>query len=389
MYNRKLVFFAACIGMLLFGISLITLGSIIPDLREKIGIDEAGSGTLFAILPFGILAGSLIFGPVCDRSGYKPLLFSSTVFIGCGFLALADVTSLFLLKIIIFLFGAGAGAINGATNAMVSDLSTKEKGANLSLLGVCFAVGALGMPLVLGLLKNIFSFEVILIAVAILTAATGVFYLIIKFPPPKHAESIPAKEGLNLLRDGMLILISFFLFFQSSFESLINNWTTTYLISEYSAEQNKALFALSLNVMGMAVMRIMIGSIFRKIKPEKILLWSWGLILVALVILKTGTGLNTAASGLFLLGAGLAGGFPIMLGFVGDRFIKLSGTAFSLAFGIALCGNMLINYLMGLIARKYGIHHLISITFVEFFALIILGLIVFKRRKATISPENK
>ena len=37
-----------------------------------------------------------------------------------------------------FLFGLGGGAINGATSALVSDISEKEKGANLSLLGVFF-----------------------------------------------------------------------------------------------------------------------------------------------------------------------------------------------------------------------------------------------------------
>ena len=49
-----------------------------------------------------------------------------------------------------FLFGLGGGAVNGATNALVSDISEKDKGANLSLLGVFFGLGALGMPFILG-----------------------------------------------------------------------------------------------------------------------------------------------------------------------------------------------------------------------------------------------
>src|SRR5665648_188668 len=79
MYSRKKVFTAACMGMLLFGICLITLGSIIPDLKVKIGLDDLSSGALFSILPFGILTGSLLFGPFCDRFGYKLMLVLSAL----------------------------------------------------------------------------------------------------------------------------------------------------------------------------------------------------------------------------------------------------------------------------------------------------------------------
>ena len=93
-----------------------------------------------------------------------------------------------LLKLFILLIGIGGGAINGATNALVSDISEKEKGANISLLGVFYGLGALGMPLILGLLKNRISFEMIVALVGIITFMTGVYYLVIKFPPPKQAQ---------------------------------------------------------------------------------------------------------------------------------------------------------------------------------------------------------
>jgi len=381
MFNRKLIFFAACFGMLLFGISLITLGAIVPDIKAKIGIDDGSAGSLFAILPFGILAGSVLFGPVCDKWGYKLLLAISALFICGGFIALANVTSLNTLRVVFFFFGAGAGAINGATNAIVSDLSTTEKGANLSLLGVCFTIGALGMPLVLGLLRDIFSFEMILIAVAVLTAATAIFYLVISFPPPKHTEGITVKETFSLLSDSMLLLISFFLFFESSFESLINNWTTTYLDNVLNIDPAKALIALSVSVIGMAAMRMLIGSVLRKIKPEKILSSLFLVLFAAIIVLKFSSGFYSAVIALFLFGAGLAGGFPFMLGFVGDRFAKLSATAFSIAFTIALTGNIIVNYIVGQISKTSGIGNLVTVIAIEYAALVITGLFIFRKRR--------
>ena len=141
MYKKNLVFAGACAGMLLFGVTLITLGSIATDLQARYLLDAISTGTLFSILPIGILAGSLIFGPVIDRFGYKLLLILACLGMFAGFQGIAFASSLSALKISIFVFGVGSGIIYGATNALVADISEKHRGANLSLLGVFFGLG--------------------------------------------------------------------------------------------------------------------------------------------------------------------------------------------------------------------------------------------------------
>ena len=70
-----------------------------------------------------------------------------------------------------------------------------------------------------------------------------------------------------------------------------------------------------------------------------------------------------------------------MLGFVGNRYKELSGTAFSLVLVIALLGNMIINYCMGIIAQTYGIRHLITVAFVELAVMIVLCTVILKKLK--------
>lgn len=372
MFNKGLVFWAACVGILLFGMGLITLGAVVPNLKDEFQLDEISAGTLFSILPFGILVGSLIFGPFCDKYGYKILLSLACISMFAGFEGIAYAPSQGLLKICIFLIGLGGGAINGATSALVSDISEKDKGANLSLLGVFFGIGALGMPLLLGILEGSFNFQAIVSFVGIVTFAAGIFYLLIKFPPPKQAQGFPLSKGLSLLKDNVLILIAFFLFCQSSFEAIINNWTTTYLTGQLSIQPNKALYALSLFVVGMAVMRLLLGSVFRNTDVKKLWIAAFTMTGLGLILLAFGKSFIPSVAGLILLGAGLAGGFPLMLGFVGNRYKELSGTAFSLVLVIALIGNMIINYSMGLIAQTYGIRHLITVGFIELAVMILL-----------------
>ena len=76
-YNKNLVFTAACIGMCFFGISMITLGAVLPSLTTKLALDNLQATALVTFLPLGLLGGSLLFGPIVDRFGHKALLLLS------------------------------------------------------------------------------------------------------------------------------------------------------------------------------------------------------------------------------------------------------------------------------------------------------------------------
>lgn len=380
MYNRKLVFSAACMSIFLFGAGLITLGAVVPELKKKFDLDEISAGTLFSILPLGILTGSLLFGPIADRYGYRLVLAIACLFMFGGFEGIAGANSLIVLKAAVFLFGTGGGAINGGTSSVIADIS-KSKGPALSLLGVFFGLGALSMPFILAILQHIFSFSAIIATVGFVTLLSALFFLLLHFPPAKQKNGFPLAKGLGLLKDGTLLLIAFFLFCQSSFEGIVNNWTTSYLIQHLTIAENKALYALTLYLTGMTISRLLIGTVFRNIASFKLLYASFVLILAGCVLLQTSTSFIMAVTGLILFGGGLGGGFPIMLGLVANRYAELSGTAFSLVLVIALIGNMLINYLMGLVAQNYGIRHLITFTFAELMAMVCICLLIARKIK--------
>lgn len=372
MGNNKLVFASACFGILIFGMSLVTLGSVAPNLSQEYHLDKISSGALFSILPIGILVGSIIFGPIADRYGYKIILVLAGLVIFAGFQGIAYSGSLNVLRICVFLFGVSGGTLNGGANALVSDISDKNKSANLSLLGVFFAVGALGMPFVLGTLQSSFSFKQIVSGVGMIPLLATLIFLLTRFPEPKQKQKLPIREIKTLFRSDIILLVGFFLFCQSSYEGIINNWTTTYLTQKLSFQESKALYTLSLYVAGMAVMRIFIGGIFRNISSPRIMRLSFALLLAGCFLLWWSAAHWVAITGLIFLGAGLAAGFPVMLGIIGDSFAELSGTAFSIVLTIALLGNMIVNFLMGVIAQKYGILHLTTVAFVLTVVMIIL-----------------
>ena len=372
MYNQRVIFLISCAGMLLFGITLITLGAVLPDLRLKHALDEQHAGALFALLPLGILAGSLLFGYGCDRYGYKWILIGSCLLIAAGLCGIAALQSVFWLKYAVFVFGLGGGSINGATNALVADISHTHKSANLSLLGVFFAVGALGVPLLLGLLGEKTGFELILFSTALLSVMGAVAMYRVNYPPPKDFSTIPASAILKTLNSRLILLVAVFLFFQSSIEAIVHNWITSYLIQERSIVPEKALYALTMNVVGMALMRLLMGGLLRKRSEAEMLLASMVLLVLSSIGLRIASSYGGLITALTLLGAGMAAGFPVMYAITGRAYARISATAFSFILVIALLGNMILNYLMGIIAERYGIGHVTGFILAE--AVLMLGL---------------
>ena len=358
MYQRTKVFAAACVAMLLFGILFLTLGSVLPLLTIKFQISGANKGALVSLLPIGLLAGSLIFGPIVDRYGYKLILAASVLLSAIALVGLISTGSFMILRVCIFLTGLAGGILNGGANALVSDISTEDKGANLSLLGVFFGIGALGTPLLLGLLSKYYDYPNIISGVALFMLLAVIYIFLIPFPAPKQAQKFPLRSGIKLLKEPTLLLTSFFLFFESGIEGLINNWTTTFLQETLHTSPGKALYALSFSVVGLTIARLLLSSLLKKISSSLVLFCCLLSIALGCCILIITSSYSMAFTALIIVGAGFAAGFPVILGYIGQLYANLSGTAFSIALIIALTGNTLLNYLFGIIAGKYGISSL-------------------------------
>ncbi|RQW02119.1 MAG: MFS transporter [Calditrichaeota bacterium] len=172
--------------------------------------------------------------------------------------------------------------------------------------------------------------------------------------------------------------MGFFLFFQSGLEGVTTNWTTTYIESIVVERRDVALFALSGFMLSLTLSRIFLGWILRKVPSFLVQFISMCVSGAGMFILMFSKEYTLSVIGLFFLGAGFAAGFPVLLGYVGEVYKKLSGTAFSFVLVIALIGNMTINYSMGLIFKYFGIKHLPELLIFCLIMLLIVFLIVLK-----------
>jgi FHS family glucose/mannose:H+ symporter-like MFS transporter len=361
MFNKKIIFGAACLAMLVLGIVMTILGSALPSIIEKFGIDKQKASSLFLMLSFGLLLASMVFGPIVDRYGYKILLTQAVGAIFIGIILVATANSFSFLRFIIFVLGFEAGIINGGASALVADISEGERGAKLSLLGAFFCLGGFGVPFISGLLLNYFSYENILIGVGIFVFFPFLFFIFPKFPKPKHAQGFPLKQGVKLLKEKLILLIGFIAFFESGLEISVPGWSSTFILEELGAKSDKAVFYLSFYWLGMLVSRLVFAKLMKRISSVRIFKICIIFAILGSVLMIFSNGIVVAAIGLTLIGIGMAMVFPIILAYISDKYPEFSGTAFSIVLTIALIGGMILPYLIGSMGNWFGLRYSFSI----------------------------
>ena len=342
-YSTSLVFMAACAGMSFFGITMLSLGPILGPLNALV----EGANALPSTMSVGIIMGTILFGPVVDKFGYKWLLILASACALGGVQGLASSNEIMLLHCAIFLLGFGGGILNGLTNALVSDIYDDDKrGGRLGLLGAFYCIGAL-----LWTLMNYFiaDFRIPLNAVSIIMAVMIAAFVFISFPKAKPQENVSLKKSLGLLKYPALILFAIVLFFQCAFEGASGNFTVQYLGHIGGMDNATATLAMTWFTIGMLCGRLPLGNIMNKLKELGTLYLYLGVALAGVILFFIEASSTAAVyTAMALIGFGVGATFPVVLNFIGSAFKDLSGTAFSIALFIGLCGQSFGNKFMGM-----------------------------------------
>ena len=381
LYNRNAVFIAACIGMCLFGISMVTVGSILPEIASTLHFNNMQSAALVTFIPVGMLAGSLLFGPVIDRYGYKYMLIAGCLSVVLGFFGLSYFKSLALLQTTIALIGFGGGILNGETNALVADISDENKKAsNMSFLGIFYGVGAVCIPLLISFLSAKHNYNEILQYFGTFMLLCVIFCAAVKYPQPKQAQGFSLKDSFNFLKTGILPLFCLILFFEGGIESVSNNWLTTYFTQNTELTKSEGLQALTFLILGMTAARIFLVFLCKKFNPFMALRISLLLATIGFVILTDSPGPVHVYVSMLLAGIGLAATYPVILGGIGSSYSAISGTAIGIALTVGLVGQMLLNLFTGILTDSMGI---------QMFPYLIISCIVIMLVLVTALKENK
>ena len=354
--SRRPLFFAACAGMFVFGITLAILGALfgLPLMRERIHADLAQQGDIFLMLYLGIFVSTVIVGPIIDSFGNKIVLTTSAFFVVAGLLGFLAAGSFLSAMAAAFVLGFGGGGLNTASNALVADLYSENRGAMLNLLGVFFGFGALFIPLLAASITERLSISQLLMIAASFAVICTLAYVILPFPRPGESAGFSIFASLRAAKYPAVMLFALLLFCESGNESAIGGWTSTY-VGSVGAPPRAATWILAAYWAGLMVGRIVGARVLATMRKERLVFVSGIGSAVGTAVLVASPSLVTMAIGAIIVGLSFAAIYPTTLAIAADRYQRLAGTIFGLLFAVGLIGGMIFPWAIGHLSEHFGV----------------------------------
>ncbi|MFM0028832.1 MFS transporter [Paraburkholderia madseniana] len=161
----QLLIIALCfLTVALDGFDTASVGFIAPAIRQQWALSALQLAPVFGGGLFGLMIGALLFGPLADRFGRKPILCLSVAFFGAMCLWSAYATSLRELILLRFLTGLGLGGAMPTAIAMTSEFGPAKQRSLLVTSMFCgFTLGGASGGVVASLIIPLHGWQGVLL----------------------------------------------------------------------------------------------------------------------------------------------------------------------------------------------------------------------------------
>jgi AAHS family 4-hydroxybenzoate transporter-like MFS transporter len=140
----QLVIVVIC-GAIVFldGFDAQIMGYVAPALRTEFHVERAALGPVLSSGLFGMMIGALVFGPVADLLGRRPVLIACPLIFGVGSLLSMTADSVTTLIVFRLLTGFGMGGAMSNTIALTAEYMPRRVRASAVMIMFCgFSIGA-------------------------------------------------------------------------------------------------------------------------------------------------------------------------------------------------------------------------------------------------------
>jgi len=119
------------------GIDIGLAAYIAPSVRHEWGLSIAQLSPVFVAGLVGMMAGSLIFGPLADRWGRRPVLIASVAFFGFATLLTLLINNVWELSALRFLCGVGIGGATPTAATLTAEFAPARKRLSIVTIMLC------------------------------------------------------------------------------------------------------------------------------------------------------------------------------------------------------------------------------------------------------------
>jgi fucose permease len=352
--------FLGAASYLLIGWSGLLIPSLIRSVKGGFDQSDAGIGLFYFVYALVYAAGALGGGLLTERVGRRTVLSLGAVLHGVGLIALGVAPSWAVFLLAALPAGLGVGVLDGGGNGLFLDLFKTERGRALNLLHLCFSLGALTAPLVVGrLVEGGAAWQAILVGTGVAAIAVGVLFAIVSMPSGRRsagatavdADGAPLAQGRRRVPTPLLLLGVAIACYVAS-EVGVSNWLVRFL---EPAPLTQATTALALFWGGLALGRLTAARLADRYDHTRFAIASaaaTGVVLFGAILIP-----SLSVSIAFFALAGFVTGpvFPMIIVIGGDRYPQRSSAVSGFLGGSAVVGSIVYPPVMGFLSVAVGL----------------------------------
>ncbi len=392
---------ATCVVLFACGVSLASLGPLLPDLHRQTSSAIATLGSIFAAWFVGSLVAQISIGLINDRIGRRWLVFGELILLAIGLLGLWWGTSLPVDLFCAGLGGMGQGAVDITMTVVAAEVFADRSVAVLNFINVWFGLGAIMGPSLVAISLRLWNTGMPVIGLVV-----GLVILLLPWvvtspslqlaPKPSMKAAVGARSTVPrptrefaLLRTPILWVLGVFFLLYVGTETAIGGWTAEYLHRVAAVPLALAAVATSAFWLALTIARVAMVWLAHRAGPLTLLWISLiGCVGGGVLLVAAQSNVPVAIAAIVLLGLSCGPLFPTALAFTTAYFAgNTSGRsaatrAASIVVSMGSIGGMIIPWAEGIIL--FHINPTASAIFLTILASGMLGLAIGLRRNEAV-----
>lgn len=352
-HHNKL-FWGSCLSLLTTAFAFSVITEIQVDIQGQFLLTNSQLGWFRGVFFGGFVISQVIFSPLCDTIGMRPIIRGAFIGHVAGALLMMFAQGYGMLVAGSLLAGTGAGLVEAGCNPLVVALYPKQKTHKLNIFHMWFPYGnVIAALLALGLSAMAVSWDMRLLLILVPAIIYGVIMWPAAYP---ETEGVAAGVGIgDMLKacfaSPLMWLMLAMMFITASMELPGTGWVPP-VLEAGSGVSGILIFAFIFGIMG--TLRLVAGPVERRLRPT-------GILFGGAVLSTIGLYWFSYAETTFMLfftaaiwAVGIAYFWPTMLGYVSENNPKSGALGLGLMGAVGMLASFIVTPIIGTTSDRLG-----------------------------------
>lgn len=329
--NKKQLFIAACIALVVTAMTFAIRAGILADLGIQFNLNDTQLGWVNSMAFWGFPLATIFGGLLYNKLGARKLMILAFVSHLVGLVMTIFAGGFITLLVSSFLIGFANGSVEAACNPLIADMYTNNRTTMLNKFHVWFPGGIVIGALISEFMTNFgLGWQLQIAIMLIPTLVYGYLFFKQEFPESQHIET-DTTVNIKSLINPLFIFIALCMTLSATSELGVQQWVEKILGG--SGVQPMLILAMVTGIMALG--RYFAGPLVHKLNPIGVLFMSSIVTTIAIYSLSVMDGPMIYASAV-LFALGVCYFWPTTIGFVSEYLPKTGALGMSLIGGAGM-----------------------------------------------------